>query len=57
MIYDYVGSSTAYNKTLVNPLFTQSLLNKKSTVPAEKRAKILWMLFCVEVWHKKVYQG
>ena len=24
-------------------------------MPSEKRAKILWMLFSLEVWYKKIY--
>ncbi len=55
MIHDYVGAGTAYNRNLIEPGFTQQLLQDKLNVPAEKRAKILWTLFCLEVWYKKVY--
>ncbi len=57
MIHDYVAAPNAYNRTLLNPAFTQKLLDDKLSVPAEKRAKILWTLFCLEVWHKKNYNA
>ncbi len=55
IIFDYIGSPNAYSKNYVNKQFTQSLLNNTVSISSEKRAKILWMLFCLEVWHKKVY--
>jgi asparagine synthase (glutamine-hydrolysing) len=55
MIRDYVSAPNAFHKQFIDHTFTQSLLNGKTNVPAEKRAKILWTLFCLEVWHKKVY--
>jgi asparagine synthase (glutamine-hydrolysing) len=57
MIADYVGAPNALNRQLIAPAFTQQVLNKKAKLPEEKRAKILWMLFCLEVWYKKVYNG
>lgn len=57
IIHDYVGSPNAFNKNIVNSNFTQQLLNNKVKIAAEKRAKILWMLFAMEVWYKKVYKG
>lgn len=55
MIADYVGAPNSFNQQFVQKEFTQQLLNKKIKIPEEKRAKILWMLFCMEVWYKKVY--
>ena len=55
MMHDYISSSTALNRDIVNYRFTEKLLNNSINVPAEKRAKILWMLFCMEVWYKKIY--
>lgn len=57
MIRDYITSSSALNRNFVQYAFTEKLLNKKINVPAEKRAKILWTIFCMEVWYKKVYLG
>ena len=35
--------------------FIDSLLNQTATVPAEKRAKILWTLMSMEIWYKRNY--
>lgn len=40
-----------YAEHFVNKEFIQRVLHKKIDVPAEKRAKILWALYCLEVWH------
>jgi asparagine synthase (glutamine-hydrolysing) len=56
IIHDYVGSNTALNRQLVNTGFVQSLLNNTTKIAAEKRAKILWTLFSLEVWYKKIYK-
>ena len=55
VIHDYVGSPSAFNKNIIDNNFTRQLLNDKVKIPSEKRAKILWMLFSMEVWYKKIY--
>jgi asparagine synthase (glutamine-hydrolysing) len=55
IIFDYVGSSNAYAKNFINNNFINALLANTINIPAEKRAKILWMLFCMEIWYKKIY--
>jgi asparagine synthase (glutamine-hydrolysing) len=55
VIQDYLSASNAFHKSIINPIFTQQLLSNAIDIPAEKRAKILWMLFSMEVWHKKIY--
>jgi asparagine synthase (glutamine-hydrolysing) len=55
MIFDYVAAPSALNGSIIKKEFTQKLLSDKIKMPAEKRAKILWMLFCMEVWYKKNY--
>jgi asparagine synthase (glutamine-hydrolysing) len=55
IIYDYISSPTALNRQFVRPSFTESLLNNTLKIAAEKRAKILWTLFSMEVWYKKIY--
>lgn len=55
MIHDYISAPLALNRDIVRYDFTEKLLNNSLNVPAEKRAKILWTLFCMEVWYKKVY--
>jgi len=56
IIHDYVGSNTALSREFVNAGFIQSLLNNSAKIAGEKRAKILWTLFSMEVWYKKIYQ-
>lgn len=55
IIGDYLNSPSALHPSFVDKKFTESLLNSRKRVPAEKRAKMLWTLFCMEVWYKKVY--
>jgi len=56
IIHDYVGSNTALSREFVNAGFIQSLLNNSAKIAGEKRAKILWTLFSMEVWYKKIHQ-
>ena len=55
MINDYVRSSTALHKKYIHPQFVNDLLDDKIKIPQEKKAKIIWTLFSMEVWYKKVY--
>ncbi len=54
-LHDNIADALAtgcYAENFVNRNFIQSLLTKKIPVPAEKRAKMLWSLYCLEVWHQ-----
>ena len=55
IIFDYVASPNALNRQYINPKFTKKLLDNSVKMSAEKRAKILWMILCMEVWYKKNY--
>jgi len=55
IIHDYVGASNALNRQIIDHDFTEALLNDKVKIASEKRAKILWMLFSMEVWYRKIY--
>ena len=55
MMSDYIGSSTSLNKKFIQQQFVNNLLENKIKISQEKRAKILWTLFSMEVWYKKVY--
>jgi asparagine synthase (glutamine-hydrolysing) len=55
MIFDYLDTPTALHKKMVEPVFVDRLLHDKVKISQEKRTKILWTLFCMEVWYKKVY--
>ena len=53
MIYDYVSYSRAFHKDLIDQHFVTQLLDDQLNIPAEKRAKILWTLFSLEVWYQR----
>ena len=55
IVLDYVGSSSALCNQFLDRKFVTALLNNTNRVPAEKRAKILWMLMSMEIWYKKIY--
>jgi asparagine synthase (glutamine-hydrolysing) len=56
LIYDYLCNPQNISRQFVNSQFIKDLLNNKVILPAEKRAKILWTLFSLEVWYHKVYK-
>ena len=55
IVSDYVGADSALCNNFIDKKFLHSLLNNKIKVPAEKRAKILWMLLSMEIWYKRIY--
>jgi asparagine synthase (glutamine-hydrolysing) len=55
IIHDYLGDANAYHKNLLTKGFIEKLLADQIKMPDEKRAKILWTVFSLEVWYKKVY--
>ena len=55
IVGDYVGADSALCNNFIDKKFLHSLLNNKIKVPAEKRAKILWMLLSMEIWYKRIY--
>lgn len=55
IIHDYLSDANAYHKKLLTKGFIEKLLTDQINMPAEKRAKILWTVFSLEVWYKKVY--
>jgi len=55
MIYDYIYSTSALNKNFIQPEFVNKLLENKIKMSQEKRAKIIWTIFSMEVWYKRVY--
>ena len=46
MIFDAL-SPASYSENFVEKKFLQDLIQKKVTVSDEKRAKMLWLLFCL----------
>lgn len=55
LIADYVLPSGAYCRNFVQSSFIDALWNSKIKTSNEKRAKMLWTLFSLEVWYKKCY--
>lgn len=55
IIHSYLTGSNALHPAFIENGFVQNLLDRKIKMPDEKRAKVLWTLFCMEVWNKKVY--
>jgi len=55
IMYAYLQSNHAVSRQFLQPAFIDGLLNNTARIPAEKRAKILWTLFSLEVWYSKVY--
>jgi asparagine synthase (glutamine-hydrolysing) len=55
MIGDYIMAPAPYYESFISKTFITALFDNKVRIAAEKRAKILWLVFALEVWHKKVY--
>ena len=56
IVFDYLSANNNFYKNFVSHRFVENLLEKKIKISDEKRAKILWTLFSMEVWYKNVYQ-
>lgn len=56
-ISSYILSPDAYSNNFVDTNFVKNLWNRKLKTGDEKRAKMIWTLFALEVWYKKVYAG
>ena len=56
IVFDYLTGNNNFYSNFVNSNFVTNLLQNKIKISDEKRAKILWTLFSMEVWYKKVYQ-
>ena len=55
IIGDYLMSADALNRSIVDSGFVKKLVSNNLKIPAEKRAKMLWTLFSMEVWYKNIY--
>jgi asparagine synthase (glutamine-hydrolysing) len=51
MIVDYL-TNNSYSSNFVDAKFIKNLLDDKIDISQEKRAKILWVLFSLEAWHR-----
>jgi asparagine synthase (glutamine-hydrolysing) len=57
LVCSYIFAKDAYSNNFVAPGFIKDLWNRKVRTGDEKRAKMIWTLFALEVWYKKVYTG
>ena len=55
LIASYVLAKDAYSHQFVQASFINDLWNRKINTGDEKRAKMLWTIFALEVWYKKCY--
>ncbi len=53
MIFDALKKG-CYSENFINRKFINNLLEKKIKISEEKRAKILWTMFCLEVWKNSI---
>jgi asparagine synthase (glutamine-hydrolysing) len=56
IIASYILPANSYCRNFVKPGFIEALWNRKIKTGDEKRAKMLWTLFALEVWYKKCYK-
>jgi asparagine synthase (glutamine-hydrolysing) len=55
IIKDYILPPTAYCRNFIDPAFLDKVWNRQIKVGDEKRAKMIWTMFALEVWYQKVY--
>jgi asparagine synthase (glutamine-hydrolysing) len=55
LIGSYILSENAYCRNFVKAGFIRELWDRKINSGDEKRAKMIWTLFALEVWYKKCY--
>jgi asparagine synthase (glutamine-hydrolysing) len=53
IIFSYLDTGNSYADNFINKRFIRKLLEKKVNVSEEKRAKMLYTLFALNVWHTK----
>ncbi len=57
IIYDNLNTSNAFFKNFIDEKFVQQLLAHKIKISEEKRSKILWTIFAMEIWYKRSYRN
>lgn len=56
LIADYILPSNSYCRNFLPKSFVDQLWNYEINAGDEKRAKMIWTLFALEVWYKKCYK-
>lgn len=54
VIHSYIDVADPYVGNFVQKQFIRRLLNKQISISEEKRAKMIWTLFSMEVWAQKI---
>jgi asparagine synthase (glutamine-hydrolysing) len=55
LIASYILSPSAYSSNFVKSGFVDQLWHRKIKMGDEKRAKMIWTLFALDVWYQKCY--
>lgn len=55
IIHDHL-TSNPYCVQYIDQSYIKQLIEKKIDVAPEKRAKMLWTLFCLEIWYRNEYR-
>lgn len=55
LVAAYILSPNAYCRNFVQPGFIEQIWNRNIKTGEEKRAKMIWNLFALEVWYRKCY--
>lgn len=55
VIADYILPSNAYCKNYIDPKFLDNVWHRRVNVGDEKRAKMIWTAFTLEVWYKTCF--
>lgn len=55
LVADYLFSSDTYSRNFVKAPFIEKLWKREINAGDEKRAKMIWSFFALEVWYKKCY--
>jgi len=50
VIMDYLNYG--FYKNFIDPALVEKIINNRVNIPKEKRAKIIYLLFALEVWHE-----
>lgn len=56
IIGDYLMGNDVFYQSYIDKQFIRDLFDNKIKVPAEKRIKMLWLAFTLELWFQKVYR-
>ena len=53
IILDYLTPNDAYWRTYIDSAWMDRIINNKENISREKRAKMLWTIFSLELWYQK----